>query len=127
MDFGRTNRRRAGIAALIAGLAVSQGALADGKLDTETQSRTIDVGALSLSTPAGAQEAYKRIAAAALSICSTTTHGVQGVARMKEQRETVQPCFDAAVKGALDQVTKATGIDLAQVARLDRNSLLAGR
>jgi UrcA family protein len=126
MDFGRTNGRRAGIAALIAGLAVSQGALADGRLNTET-TRTIDVASLNLASQAGAQEAYKRIAAAAFSICSTTMNGLQGVARLKEQRETVQPCFDAAVKGALEQVTKSTGIDLTQVAGLDRNRLVAGR
>jgi len=127
MDFGQTNGRRAGIAALIAGLVVSQGALADGRLNTETQTRTIDVASLNLSSQAGAEVAYKRIAAAALSICSTTLNGVQGVARQKEQRETVQPCFDAAVKGALDQVTKTTGINLTQVAGLDRNRLLAVR
>jgi UrcA family protein len=127
MDFGRTNGRRAGIAALIAGLAVSTGALADGRLNTETQSKTINVASLNLSSQAGAQAAYERIAAAALSICSTTLNGVQGVARQKEQRETVQPCFDAAVKGALDQVTKTTGINLTQVAGLDRNRLVAVR
>jgi UrcA family protein len=127
MDFGRTNGRRAGIVALIAGLAVTQGALADGRLNTDTLSRKIDVSSLNLSSHAGAQEAYSRIAAAALSICSTTLNGVQGVARQKEQRETVQPCFDAAVKGALEQVTKSTGIDLTQVAGLDRNRLLATR
>ena len=127
MDFGRTNGRRAGMAALVAGLAVSTGALADGRLNTETQSKTIDVASLNLSSQAGAEEAYKRIAAAALSICSTTLNGTQGVARLKEQRETVQPCFDAAVKGALDQVTKTTGINLTQVAGLDRNRLVAGR
>ena len=82
---------------------------------------------LNLSSRAGAQEAYRRIAAAAFSICSTTMNGLQGVARLKEQRETVQPCFDAAVKGALDQVTRTTGIDLTQVAGLDRNSLVARR
>ena len=127
MDFGRTNGLRAGIAALIAGLLVSQGALADGRLNTETLSQTIDVASLNLSSPAGAQEAYKRIAAAAQSICSTTLNGTQGVARLKEQRETVQPCFDAAVQGALDQIAKATGIDIKQVAGLDRNGLVAGR
>jgi UrcA family protein len=127
MNVGRTNGLRAGIAALIAGLAVSQGALAGGGLETETLSRTIDVASLNLASQAGAEEAYKRIAAAALGICSTTLNGVQGVARMKEQRETVQPCFDAAVKGALDQITKTTGLDLKQIAGLDRNSLVAGR
>jgi UrcA family protein len=126
MDFG-TNGRRAGIAALIAGLVVSQAALADGRLTAETQTRTIDVASLNLSSQAGAEVAYKRIAAAAMSICSTTLNGVQGVARQKEQRETVQPCFDAAVKGALDQVTKTTGINLRQVAGLDRRRLVAGR
>jgi UrcA family protein len=126
MDFG-TNGRRAGIAALIAGLVVSQAALADGRLTAETQTRTIDVASLNLSSQAGAEAAYKRIAAAAMSICSTTLNGVQGVARQKEQRETVQPCFDAAVKGALDQVTKTTGINLRQVAGLDRRRLVAGR
>jgi UrcA family protein len=127
MNSGRTNGLRAGIAALIAGLVVSQGALAGDKLNAETQSRTIDVASLNLSSPAGAQAAYTRFAAAALSICSTTLNGVQGVARMKEQRDVVQPCFEAAVKGALDQVRRSTGIDLAQVAGLDRNRLVAGR
>jgi UrcA family protein len=127
MNFGRTNGLPAGIAALIAGLVVSQGVLADGRLDTGTLSRKIDVASLNLSSQAGAQEAYRRIAAAALSICSTTMNGVQGVDRLKAQRESVQPCFDAAVRGALDQVTKTTGIDLKQVAGSDRNSLLAGR
>jgi UrcA family protein len=108
-------------------LVVSQGALADGRLNTDTLSKTIDVASLNLSSQAGAQAAYERIAAAAMSICSTTLNGVQGVARLKEQRETVQPCFDAAVKGALDQVTKTTGINLTQVAGLDRNRLVAGR
>jgi len=127
MNVGRMNGLRAGIAALIAGLAVSQGALADGKGNTETLTEKINVSSLNLSSPAGAQEAYKRIAAAALSICSTTLNGTMGVARIKEQREAVQPCFEAAVKGALDQVTKVTGIDLTEVAKLDRNNLVAGR
>ena len=127
MDIGRTNGRRAGIAALIAGLVVSQGALADGKVNTETQSKTIAIASLNLGSKAGAQEAYNRIATAALGICSTTINGVQGVARLKEQRETVQPCFDAAVKGALDQIAKTTGINLTQVAGLDRNHLVAER
>jgi len=126
MNFG-TNGRRAGIAALIAGLVVSQAALADGKFNAETQTRTINVASLNLASQAGAEVAYNRIAAAAMSICSTTLNGVQGVARRKELRETVQPCFDAAVKGALDQVTKTTGINLTQVAGLDRSRLVAER
>lgn len=127
MNFGRTNGLRTGIAALIAGLVVSQGALADRWVNTETLSRTIDVSALNLSSQAGAQEAYKRIAEAARSICSTTISGEKGVARLKDQRDYVQPCFDAAVKGALDQVVKTTGVDLEKVAGLDRDSLVAGR
>lgn len=126
MDFG-TNGRRAGLLALIAGLVVTQGALAADKLSADTLSKTIDVASLNLSSQAGAQEAYKRITAAALSICSTTVDGIRGVERLKEQREVVQPCFDAAVKGALDQVTKSTGINLTKVAGLDSNSLVAGR
>jgi UrcA family protein len=127
MHLGRTNGLRTAIAALIAGLVMSQGALADQWLNSETLSRTIDVSALNLSSKAGAQEAYKRIAEAARSICSTTTRGEKGVARLKDQREYVQPCFDAAVKGALDQVAKTTGINLEKAAGLDRDSLVAGR
>jgi UrcA family protein len=126
MDFG-TNGRRAGIAALVAGLVVSQGALAAGGLETTTQSKTINVASLNLSSQAGAEVAYKRIAATAMSICSKTLDGLQGVDRLKEQRQTVQPCFDAAVKDALDQVTRSTGINLTQVAGLDRNRLVAER
>ncbi len=130
MAMERTNGLRAGVAALIAGFAVSQGALAEPWINAETVHRVIDVRAFNLSSPAGAQEAYKLIAEAAQSICSSTISGEKGVARVKEQRERVQPCFDAAVNGALEQVAKATGIDLKRVAELDpatRNSLVAGR
>jgi UrcA family protein len=129
MAMERTNALRAGVAALIAGFVVSQAALADPASNAETVQRTIDVRALNLSSPAGAQEAYKLIAAAAQSICSSTG-GERGVAALRDQRERVQPCFDAAVKGALEQVTKATGIDLKRVAELDpanRERLIAGR
>jgi UrcA family protein len=121
----RTNGPRAGVAALIAGFVVSQGALAEPGINAETVHRAIDVRALNLSSPAGAKEAYKLIAEAAQSICSSTISGEKGVARVKEQRERVQPCFNAAVRGALEQVANATGIDLKRVAELD--SLVAGR
>lgn len=130
MSMERTNGVRAGVAALIAGFAVSHGALADPGISAETVHRAIDVRALNLSSPAGAQEAYKLIAEAAQSICSSTTSGEKGVARVKDQRERVQPCVDAAVNGALQQVAKATGIDLKRVAELDpanRDRLVAGR
>jgi len=129
MPMERTNGLRAGVAALIAGFAVSHGALADSGVNVQTVHRAIDISALNLSSPAGAQEAYKRIAEAAQSICSSTS-GEKGVARVTDQRERVEPCFDAAVKGALDQIAKTTGIDLRQVAKLDpanHDRLVAGR
>jgi UrcA family protein len=125
----RTNALRAGVAALIAGFVVSQAALADQANNAETLHRTIDVRALNLSSPAGAEEAYMRITAAAQAICSSPS-GAKGVASVRDQRERVQPCFDAAVKGALEQVAKTTGIDLKRVAELDpanRDRLIAGR
>jgi UrcA family protein len=127
MYLGRTNGLRTGIAALIAGLVISQGALADRGLPTDTRIQTIDVSALNLSSRAGAQEAYRRITQAARRVCSPTMGSQHGVDRVKDQRERVQPCFNAAVKGALEQVEKATGIDLAKVAGADRDSLVAGR
>ncbi len=127
MHLGRTNGLRTGVAALIAGLVVSQGALADRWLNDEALTRTIDVRPLNLSSQAGAQEAYRRIAEAAQSICSATVSGEKGVAHLKDQREYVQPCVAAAIKGALDQVAKAAGIDLEKVAGLDRDHLVAGR
>jgi UrcA family protein len=123
------NGVRAGVAALIAGFAVSQAALADPGADAQTMHRAIDVRALNLSSPAGAQEAYKRIAEAAQSICASKS-GEKGVDRVTDQRERVEPCFDAAVKGALDQIAKTTGIDIRQVAQLDpanHDRLVAGR
>ena len=129
MAMERTNVLRAGVAALIAGLVVSQGALAESKVDANTVHMAIDIRALNLSSPAGAQEAYKRIAEAAQSICSSPS-GEKGVARVKDQRERVQPCFDAAVNGALDQIIKATGVDIRRVAELDpakHDRLVAGR
>jgi len=129
MATERTNGLRAGVAALIAGLVVSQGALAESKTNAETVHRAIDVRALNLSSPAGAQAAYKLIAEAAQNICSSQS-GEKGVARVKDERERVQPCFDAAVNSALEQITKATGIDIKRVAALDpanRDGLVAGR
>ena len=64
MAMERTNGLRAGVAALIAGFVVSQGAFAEPSINAETVHRAIDVRALNLSSPAGAQEAYKRITAA---------------------------------------------------------------
>ena len=116
MYLPRTNGLRTGIAALVVGLAAAHGALAGQRANTETLSRTIDVSSLNLSTQAGAKEAYRRIAEVASSICSTTMHGERGVAHLKDQRDYAQPCFDAAVKGALDQVAKTTGIALKTVA-----------
>ena len=129
MTFERTKGLRAGVAALIAGFVVSQAALAEPGMNAETVHRAIDVRALNLSSPAGAQEAYKRIAAAAQSICAPLS-GEKGVARAKDQRDRAQPCFDSAVRGALEQVARATGIDLKRVAELDpanRGGLVAGR
>jgi UrcA family protein len=130
MAMERKNVLRTGVAALIAGFVVSQGALAEPGIDAETVHRAIDVRALNLSSPAGAQEAYNRITEAAQRICSSTINGEKGVARVRDQRERVQPCFDAAVRGALEQVANATGIDLKRVAELDpskRDRLVAGR
>jgi UrcA family protein len=130
MAMERTNGLRAGVAALIAGFVVSQGALAEPGGNAETVHRAIDLRAFNLSSPAGAQEAYKLIAAAAQNICASTINAEKGVARVKDQREHVQPCFDSAVRGALEQVARATGIDLKRVAELDpanRGGLVAGR
>lgn len=127
MQLGKMNGLRTGIAALVVGLVVSQAALADRGVATQTQSRTIDVSGLNLSSQAGAQEAYRRINAAATSICSTMISGERGVARLRAQRLYVQPCIDAAVQGALDEVAKRAGVDLAKVAGLDRNRLVAER
>jgi UrcA family protein len=127
MNLGRTNGLRTGIVALIAGLVISQGALADRVLPTETRTRTVDVSAFNLSSQAGAQEAYRRITQAARRVCAPTIGGQRGVDRVRDQREHVQPCVNAAVKGALEQVEKTTGIDLAKAAGSDRDSLVAGR
>ena len=130
MAMERTNGLRAGVAALIAGFVVSQGALAGPSIDTETVHRTVDIGALNLSSQAGAQAAYRLIAAAAQSICSATIGGEKGVALVRARHERFQPCFDAAVNGALERVAETTGVDLKRVAQLDpttRDSLVAGR
>lgn len=130
MTMERTNGLRAGVAAVIAGLAISQTALAGPSIDSETVHRSIDIRALNISSPAGAQAAYKLIAEAAQSICASTVASEKGVARVKDQRERVQPCVDAAIRGALEQVAKTTGVDLQRVAALDpanRGGLVAGR
>ena len=62
-----------------------------------------------------------------MSLCSTTLSGEKGVARLRDQRDYVRPCVDRAVKGALDQVVKTTGIDLEKVAGSNRDSLVAKR
>ena len=129
MAMERMNGLRIGVAALIAGFVVSQGVLAEPSANAQTVHRTIDVRALNLSSQAGAQQVYRLIAEAAQNICASTG-GDRGVARVTDQRERVQPCFDAAVNGALEQIAKATGIDLKQVAGHNltiRDNLVAGR
>ena len=81
MAMERTNGLRAGVAALIAGFVVSQGAFAEPGINAETVHRAIDVRALNLSSPAGAQEAYKLIAVAAQSICASTQRRKGGGSR----------------------------------------------
>lgn len=130
MNAGRKIGSRTGVGALIAGVLLAQAALAAPPVVTEPVSRTIDARGLDLSSPAGAEQAYRRITRTAKSICRGTHRTDKGVANGKQQREHEQRCFEQAVRGALAEVAERTGIDLEEVARSSGSSeasLVAGR
>lgn len=120
MNTGRWYGLRVAVVTLIAGLMVSQAALADLTKEVESVTRTIDISGLDLSSQAGAERLYREIAVTAKEICwRGTSHAHRGVLR-KQERDDARRCFDEAVNGALAQVTERTGIDLERVAGSDR-------
>ena len=85
--------------------------------------------ALNLSSQAGAQRRTSDCPSGAEHLLVDGQRR-KGRGSLTDMRERVQPCFDAAVNGALEQVAKVTGIDLKRVAGLDltiRDNLVAGR
>ena len=121
MHAGRRNRLGLAIAGFGAGLLASGAALSDAPaLDTETVSQAVSVRGLDLSSPAGAEQAYRQIAAAARQICWGHRGTEKGVTPAKRQQEYAQRCFDDALSAALAQVAEKTGVDLVRVAALNR-------
>ena len=121
MTAERRNGLRVGVVTLIAGLVLSQAAIADPhEGDLESITRRIDISGLDLSTQAGAERLFGDIARTARNICMGGMKGQRGVVRARERRDQARRCFDEAVNGALAQVAEQTGIDLERVAKSDR-------
>ncbi len=111
------------ISVLGALLLLSQAAVAEPSQRTEpsdVEHATIDAAGLDLSSRAGARRLYRRIVATAQNVCGSESRHFKGVHRAKHEHEHVRPCIRRVVDEALAQVADASGLDLEQVAGLDR-------
>lgn len=111
----------AAVSALL--LAVSQGALADGRDAVESMdmiSTTINVRDVDLSTPQGARWAYRRIVSTARKICWKRFERHGGAQWYGTQLDHARRCFDDSVNSTLAKVNAATGMDIERLAGLDR-------
>jgi UrcA family protein len=88
--------------------------------DAEAISRTIAVQDVDLSTAQGARWLYRRIVSAATAVCFGTVKRRGGVQWYSTQLGDARRCFDDAMNSALARVNVATGLNIEQLAGLDR-------
>jgi UrcA family protein len=72
-------------------------------------------------TERGARAVYRRIATAANRICSTEVKRQPGVHGQVERHRAAR-CFDAAVDEAVAEVREIAGVNIEQLAGLDRHA-----
>jgi UrcA family protein len=104
-------------------LLASQAALAqngDHAHDAQTVSKAIDVRDVDLTTTQGARWLYRRIVSAATAICVGSVQRRGGVRWFTAQANDARRCFDESVNDALARVNAATGLNIEQLAGLDR-------
>jgi UrcA family protein len=112
-------------ATVLTSLCLAQPAVGDApeRWRGNSAARAIKLSELNLSSAAGTERLYREIVAAAKGVCGWSSQRDRGVAGNKHEREHMQPCIDAAVNDALEQVAKATGFDLERVAALHRSEV----
>jgi len=88
----------------------------------ETMTLNIAIEGFDLSTQRGARAAYRRIVSAAERICMAPLHERRGVRPVAQRRDAAR-CFEAAIDGAVSQARAIAGVDIEQLAGLDRHAL----
>jgi UrcA family protein len=103
-------------------LLVSQSALSQegGQSDKAEVIGTIDVRDVDLSTAQGARWLYRRIVSTAKAVCWNSLERRGGVQWFNTQASDARRCFDKSVNNALARVNAATGLDIEQLAGLNR-------
>jgi UrcA family protein len=97
----------------------------DGSVVSE---RTINVRDVDLSTTQGARWLYRRIVSAAMTVCWSSVERRGGLQWRNTQASDARRCFDAAVNEAFARVNAATGLNIEQLAGLNRyDEALASR
>jgi UrcA family protein len=88
--------------------------------DRDVVSATIDLRDVDLSTVQGSRWAYRKIVSAAKTVCFGGIRRRAGVQSFSVQTAAARRCFDDAVNATLARVEGATGVDIEQLAALDR-------
>jgi len=88
---------------------------------TETISVKVLIDDVDPGTERGARAVYRRIATAANRICSTEVKRQPGVHGQVERHRAAR-CFDAAVDEAVAEVREIAGVNIEQLAGLDRHA-----
>jgi UrcA family protein len=87
----------------------------------ETISVKVLIDDVDPGTERGARAVYRRIATAANRICSAEVKRRRGVHGQVERHRAAR-CFDAAVDEAVAEVREIAGVDVEQLAKLDRQA-----
>jgi len=80
----------------------------------------INVQDVDLSTTQGARWLYRRIVSAAKAVCWNSVERHGGVVWLRTQETEARRCFDGSVNDALAKVSATTGLNIEQLAGLDR-------
>ena len=122
MNMQRSNRlgtlALAGLVLLASQPVFSQEDVGAG--DREVVSATIDIRDVDVSTVQGARWVFRRIVSTAKSICFGGIRRDGGRQWLSSQTAVARRCFDDSVNATVARVRGATGVDVEQVAALDR-------
>jgi UrcA family protein len=88
--------------------------------DRDVVSAAINLRDVDLSTVQGARWAYRKIVSKAKAICFGGIRRRAGVQWFSAQTAAARSCFDDSVDAALARVQSTTGVDIEQLAALDR-------
>lgn len=122
MNTQRSNRlgalALAGLVLLASQTAFSQEDVRAG--DREAVSATIDIRDVDVSTVQGARWVFRRIVSTAEAVCFGGIRRDGSRQWLSTQTAVARRCFDDSVNTSVARVRDATGVDVEQVAALDR-------